>query len=59
MDLNKEYAITLTGSELSYIGQLLATRAYSEVFLLIPKIQSQVDSQNEKPTDSPIEPISE
>ena len=54
MDLIKDYNLILTGAEINYIGQLLASRPYSEVFQVIPKIQSQVEIQNViKPPEEP------
>jgi hypothetical protein len=56
VDLTKDYSLTLTGAEVNYIGQLLASRPYSEVFQVIPKIQAQVEAQNiVKPENTPAE----
>lgn len=45
---NKTYTISLTGQEVSYIGQILYNRPYSEVVSLLNKFQSQLSEQDRK-----------
>ena len=56
MEQTKDYNLILSGAEINYIGQLLSARPYSEVFQVIPKIQNQIDAQNQAPTGPTVEP---
>jgi len=44
----KNYALSLSGQEIAYIGNVLSMRPYSEVAQLISKLQSQLSSQDAK-----------
>jgi len=43
---NENYTLILSGQEISYIGNVLSTRPYSEVAQLINKLQSQLTQQD-------------